>query len=308
MRGDKSYIIPVIMGLLLLALAPVVLALDITSDLQISISATVESPGGTTPPPRGGGGGGGGGATLPPLPAQTSVTFAGRAFPLSRITILKDGQIAVTTIAGPDAKFYVALTGLASGNYLFSLYGQDNDGRRTSSFSFPIFVTSGVITNISDIFIAPTLDVDKSQVKRGDTITLFGQTIPDSSINIRLHSDQEIVLTAHSDPIGAYVYSYDTSPLEVGQHTAQAKTSVEAQVSPDSAAVGFAVGTKTVTKEADEKKERSDINGDGKINIVDFSVSAYWYKRPNPPKSIDLNDDGKVDLTDFSIMAYYWTG
>jgi hypothetical protein len=63
-----------------------------------------------------------------------------------------------------------------------------------------------------------------------------------------------------------------------------------------------------VTKEADEKKERSDINGDGRINIVDFSVSAYWYKRPNPPKSIDLNDDGKVDLTDFSIMAYYWTG
>jgi hypothetical protein len=155
MSGEKPYIIPVIMGLLLLALAPVVLALDITSDLQISISANVESPGGSTPPPRGGGGGGGGG-TLPPLPAQTSVTFAGRAFPLSRITILKDGQIAVTTIAGPDAKFYVALTGLASGNYLFSLYGQDNDSRRTSSFSFPIFVTSGVITNISDIFIAPT--------------------------------------------------------------------------------------------------------------------------------------------------------
>lgn len=51
-----------------------------------------------------------------------------------------------------------------------------------------------------------------------------------------------------------------------------------------------------------------DLNGDTHVDIADFSILAYWYKRANPPLSIDMNDDGVVDLTDFSILAYYWTG
>ena len=45
-----------------------------------------------------------------------------------------------------------------------------------------------------------------------------------------------------------------------------------------------------------------------KVNIVDFSITAFWYNRPSPPPAIDLNKDGKVNLVDFSILAYYWTG
>ncbi len=53
--------------------------------------------------------------------------------------------------------------------------------------------------------------------------------------------------------------------------------------------------------------KKGDVNGDGKVNLVDFSIMAYWYKRADPPASIDMNGDDKVDLKDFSIMASYWT-
>ncbi len=53
---------------------------------------------------------------------------------------------------------------------------------------------------------------------------------------------------------------------------------------------------------------RGDVNRDGKIDLVDFSIAVYWYKRFNPPVSVDLNSDGKVDLTDFSILVFNWTG
>jgi len=53
--------------------------------------------------------------------------------------------------------------------------------------------------------------------------------------------------------------------------------------------------------------KRGDINRDGKVNIVDFSIAAYWYKRLNPPTSVDINGDGAITLVDFSIMAFYWT-
>jgi hypothetical protein len=63
------------------------------------------------------------------------------------------------------------------------------------------------------------------------------------------------------------------------------------------------------TNEACTKK--GDINHDGKVNLVDFSILAYWYKRPLTAEAlkqcIDQNGDGKVTLADFSILAYFWT-
>lgn len=49
-----------------------------------------------------------------------------------------------------------------------------------------------------------------------------------------------------------------------------------------------------------------DCNTDGVINLTDFSVSAFWYKKQNPPICVDINKDSIVDLIDFSILAYYW--
>jgi len=52
-----------------------------------------------------------------------------------------------------------------------------------------------------------------------------------------------------------------------------------------------------------------DINKDGSINIVDFSILMYfWHQTPPSNPCVDLNKDGTVDLTDFSIMLYWWTG
>jgi hypothetical protein len=71
---------------------------------------------------------------------------------------------------------------------------------------------------------------------------------------------------------------------------------------------GFIVGTKNVNAEKAQCSIRGDLNNDCKVNLIDFSMAAYWYKRANPPANIDLNKDGKVDLVDFSIMAFNWTG
>ena len=56
---------------------------------------------------------------------------------------------------------------------------------------------------------------------------------------------------------------------------------------------------------------KGDINHDCKVDIIDFSILAYWYKRPLTAaalaEGVDLNGDGKVTLADFSILAYYWS-
>lgn len=50
------------------------------------------------------------------------------------------------------------------------------------------------------------------------------------------------------------------------------------------------------------------INGDRKVDLVDFGILTHWYEAPNPPVVIDVNGDGIVDLADLSIIAFQWTG
>lgn len=54
--------------------------------------------------------------------------------------------------------------------------------------------------------------------------------------------------------------------------------------------------------------EKADFDGDGNVNLVDFSMLMYWFNKNDAPVKFDLNGDGKIDLIDFSILAYYWTG
>ena len=259
------------------------------------------------PNPGGGGGGGGGGGNPPPI--QTTVSFIGRAYPMSSVTILKDGQIALQTISGPDANFSASLTGLSAGNYTFSVYSEDANGYRSSLFTFSVYVSSGASTNISGIYITPTIRVDKSQVHQGDNIAIFGQTVPDSDVVISVNSDQEHFRYTDADQDGIYLFNFDTSVLAMGSHHTKSKSAYDGDISTYGESIGFLVGDSNIPIEEDEcGVGTGDVNCDGLVNLVDFSIDAYWYHRSNIPVNVDLNHDGKVDLVDFSIMAYYWTG
>ena len=258
-----------------------------------------------TCPPSGGGGGGGGGGYIAPV---TSAIFNGRAYPKSTVTLLKDAQIVATTIADTNANFSLNISGLTGGNYIFSVYSEDNKGNRSSLLTFPVSVTSGATTQISGIFLAPTIAVDKSEVKRGDNIAIFGQSAPQADIVISVSSEEEFFAKTISDKEGIYLHNFDTTVLDYGLHNTKSKASIgNLAVSSFSRVISFKVGTITVPKEKLEIS-KGDLNNDNKVNLVDFSIAAYWYKRTSPPSSVDLNGDGKVDLVDFSIMAYYWTG
>jgi len=49
-----------------------------------------------------------------------------------------------------------------------------------------------------------------------------------------------------------------------------------------------------------------DLDGDGNVNLVDFSGFAQEYILAAPPPCIDFNFDGNVSLQDFSIFAQHY--
>ncbi|KKS08060.1 MAG: hypothetical protein A2418_02355 [Candidatus Brennerbacteria bacterium RIFOXYC1_FULL_41_11] len=264
-----------------------------------------------TPSQGGGGGGGGGGMILPPT--QATVVFSGKAYPGSNVVLLKDAQVATTVKAGQDANFSVTLSGISGGSYIFSLYGENSRGNRSSLLTFPVSIVSGATTLVSGIFISPTIAVDKSEVKRGDNIVVFGQSFPKSEITVSVSSEEENFFKIISDQAGAYLLNLDSSILEVGDHFTKSKSAISGEISVFGKSVSFKVGTKNVlaVQETLACHRRSDVNGDCRVNLTDFSIVAYWYKRALTSavkNGVDFNADGKVTLVDFSIMAYYWTG
>jgi hypothetical protein len=62
--------------------------------------------------------------------------------------------------------------------------------------------------------------------------------------------------------------------------------------------------------QAVQRTLNSDLNRDGKVNLVDFSILLFHWNtdggRSDPPA--DINQDGRVTLTDFSILIFNWTG
>jgi len=271
-----------------------------------TVSATPATPT-PTPPSTGGGGGGGGGGNTSPVSSTT--VFSGRAYPNSSVVLLKDGQVFVSTVAGGDANFTINANGLTTGSYIFSIYAQDNQGNRSSLLTFPVSLTEGASTNIGGIFLAPTISADKSQVKKGDNITFFGQSTPASQVTIAINSQQEIFKTINSDKNGVYLQVIDSSVLDLGDHTAKSKVAKDGVISSYGKTVAFTVADENIAQEKmTPVSTKADLNNDGKTNLIDFSVEAFWYKKKNPPAKVDLNGDGVVNLIDFSIMAYYWTG
>lgn len=275
------------------------------SDCTLNLSQCYTAP----PPPSGGGGGGGGGGTPPS--SVTQVTLSGVAYPGSPVVLLRDGQQIAKVTAGPDAKFEFNVSGLAGGSYTFMVYSQDGRNLRSALNTFSVDISPGVSTVVSGIFISPTITTDKYQVKQGDPITVLGTGAPSSSIDLVIHSDQVATATVMTGADGTYVRQFDSSFLAPGGHSAMATAQTGVAVSPSSPVAFFKVGNANIYAPA-SGCTRADLNCDGKINLVDFSILAYWYRRPLTDQAVaagvDLNNDGKIDLTDFSIMAYYWTG
>lgn len=246
--------------------------------------------------------------------SKAQVVLTGRAYPKSTVTILKDAQVVATTIADEDAKFQVNVTGLSSGSYIFSMYSEDGKGIRSSLLNFPVVVTRGILAKIENIFIAPTLTSDKSEVKKGDVITLFGQSTPLSEITLEINSNQQMFFKTNSDWSGIYLHKLDTSVLELGEHHAKSRSSSDEAISSQSSATPFIVGDKNVFIDNQMTcPQKADLNDDCKVNLIDFSIAAFWYNRTLSDNFIlreksKLNGDGKINIVDFSIMAFYWTG
>jgi hypothetical protein len=257
------------------------------------------------------GGRGGGTVVNPP----TAVSFFGYAYPGSTISLLKDAQRITTTIAGTDGAFRIYLSDLSDGSYLFSLNAFSTAGRRSNARTFSVYLAQGSLTSISNIVIAPTITEDRTEVLKGDVMTIFGESAPSADIVISVSSNGgEVIRRTKANSEGVYVDYLETRLLEVGRYSIQSKSTLSSELTSEyGERVSFTVGDENIMTESKPVCDKADLNCDGRVNLVDFSIAAFWFDQDLTGDVVNrererLNEDGNIDLVDFSIMAYYWTG
>jgi hypothetical protein len=269
-----------------------------SSDYGTEAGATTQS---ASAPP---GGGGGGPSIVSPVVSQSSVTISGRAYPKSLVTIIVDGAVK-QSIAADSAAVFSTRFDSPSGFHSFSIYSSDSKGRRSITYTFSFTLTAGVASDISGIFLSPTIDIDKSEVKKGDKLNVFGQTIPSSTVSIMVNSTEEIVESRPVGNDGVYLFTFDTNRLGYGDHSVKSQAALSDIVSALSRSLSFKVGTKSTLKNLP-----GDLNLDGRVNATDFSILLYWWGNASARamQIADINKDIRIDIRDLSIMMFYWSG
>lgn len=251
-----------------------------------------------------GSGGGGGNATIELSHVNTgAVLFVGTTSPSATVLLLQDGSVAKTAHADISGTFSVTLSDVTRGGYLFSLYTIDRRGVRSGLLSFHLDVAGGTLTETSNLFLPPTISVAASA--SGKAVTASGYAPPQSKVEFIFNSD-EPAQTIVVGPDGRYSAVLPTDALPEGSNTLRAASILDDAKSPFSTSVAFVLGA--AASQATPPAAPGDFNGDTRVNLVDFSVAAYWFGRSGVPARFDLSGDGVFDLRDFSIMVYHWSG
>ncbi len=262
----------------------------------ITVSATVE---GTvvSPSPETNSGG----INLP----RTSIQFSGEAYPGATVVIFKNGQIIATAKGDKNGFFSVTIEEKYDSAALYGLYARDLANNKSLLLNYPLIIYSGYLTHISGIRFAPTITLDKIQVSVGDYLTIAGYALPKKELQIVIEdkNKKSTIFTLNARDTGRYNITLPLMNLSKGNYFTYVKYTGDTRISK---LVEFIIGDTNMESTDITLNIPGDCNADGVINLTDFSVLAFWYKKQNSPICVDINKDGIVDLIDFSILAYYW--
>lgn len=236
---------------------------------------------------------------------KIAVLFKGEAYPNAEVFILKNGKKIISVFADGKGYFSSLISEEYQSTIMYTIYAEDISGDRSIIINYPVVVRYGYITELSNIRFAPTISSDKIEVISGDYISIAGYSMPNRTLELKINGKiyDDYKLTSLNN--GSYKITLPLIDYPKGEYTISINYLNDARISK---LLKFIVGNQNININMNYSIIPGDCNRDNIINLIDFSVLAFWYQKPNPPICVDTNRDNIIDLIDFSILAFYWTG
>ena len=281
-------------------------------DFAIGVVPLVPGTGGVVSGPPGEPGDGVGGGPFEyggPYLGSARVQLEGRSYPGSSITVFRDGTLEKKISVASNGTFQTVVENLARGTYTFGIFAEDIEGRRSTTYTTTISINADTGNIISRIYLPPTIEVEDDTLDPGEELVVSGQAIAGSFIEVFLGKQAKLadkntaIATSTASVGGNWEVVFDTANLELETYEVKARTTVDDEDPGDfSAVVYVGIGGEPLP----DYSLRADLNKDGRVDIIDFSILLFNWATADI--IADINLDGKVGLTDFSIMLFYWTG
>lgn len=253
-----------------------------------------------------GGGSGGGGGRDRDL-GDTVINVVGKGYPSRRVNFLLDSETvgSVQTDSSGDFEF---ATEASPGTATLGVWSTDSSGTRSVTLNKTFDVTQGAVTNVNGLVVPPTLRVSSQNINPGASVTVSGQAVPNSTVQLILDNGNTPSATAQAGSNGSWSTSFSTAGISVAEHTLKARSVTGTP--PLTTQSSFSTALQLFIGVEGQASTPSDLNRDGSINLIDFSILIFWWGTnggdSDPPA--DINGNGRVSLEDFSILLFNWTG
>jgi cysteine-rich repeat protein len=252
----------------------------------------------------GGGSGGGGGSTREL--GDTIISVIGRAYPSKTINFLLDTESVGSVRSDGTGRFEFS-TQVSPGTATLGIWATDSNGNRSITLNNTFDVTQGAITNLNGIILPPTIKVPSQNVDPGATITVSGESVPNSTVELHI-DNSAVVEKTNVGANGQWSIALNTSRLSIAEHTLRARTILGTP--PLTTNSSFSSSLQLFLGVEGRATKPSDLNRDGYVNLIDFSILIFWWGTvggdSDPPA--DINGNGRVSIEDFSILLFNWSG
>ncbi len=247
--------------------------------------------------------------------ASSVIFIQGRTIPNAKIKILKDGKILIYAKSDDNGNFSQSIYGFYHGDYSFSVTSETKNKTTTNLVNFNVSLNPGSYISVTDVYVSPTISSSVNEVKKGENINIDGYGLSESDVQIFLQNKKDntekILNTIKTNKQGYYIYQFDTKDLLEGNYVLYSKNLLSDTIvgSSKNIDINILISNDKIknSENYNNYKVKCDLNGDGNVDLIDFSILLFHWLASDY-KEGDFNNDGIIDIKDFSIMAYNWTG
>jgi hypothetical protein len=160
---------------------------------------------------------------------------------------------------------------------------------------------------VNGLLIPPSIKVSDNSINPGEQVIFSGQTIPNTAVEVHIDASAQVLKTT-SAANGTWSITFNTTGLSNAEHTARARFILGSGALTTQSS--FSTTLQLFVGVAGAPSRPSDLNRDGKVNLIDFSILIFWWGTAggNSDPAADINGNARVGLEDFSILLFNWTG
>lgn len=157
-------------------------------------------------------------------PDLSVIIFTGQVFPNASINIIdintKNNNQNTQEVKVDDlGVFKTSFVGVPEALHSFAVIVKDKNGKLALAKLFTIDVNNNLKKTIN-IEVPPTIEVNQTDIRRGDAITISGYAAPNHIVRIEIDDKLQPEIMSNKD--GFYTTKISTANLDFGKHEAHA--------------------------------------------------------------------------------------